>query len=386
MSVDLPLLIIGAGPYGLGLGAFAQRHGLDYLVVGKFMDSWHNNITEGLSFREVPNWHFDPVGGHSIEDYLASQNHDAAIGQPLSSQFLLDYAEWFRNGKSLNVLEQNVTQLNLSEGIFEVTLADGARLRAQNVVVALDQGQFPYLPRRLAKIFNPERIAHTSRFSDVASLKGKRCLIIGNRRSAFEWAALLHDSEVAGVHISINQSGPQIEKSDWSWINEWLDHSHLKIPTFRALSVVQKEEINNRIWLESMGKVEPCVKRRMKDHATWVWPRSRIVRCLVHPDNSLKILLDSGERLTIDFVLFATGYKADISTIASIKKSNFFGDLHIKNGCPKLDDNFQSDVPGLYFTSYAAVREFGDFFGYTMAVRASAKIIGNRLLNSIGQG
>lgn len=34
MSKDTHLLIIGAGPFGLAMAAYAQRHNIDYLVVG----------------------------------------------------------------------------------------------------------------------------------------------------------------------------------------------------------------------------------------------------------------------------------------------------------------------------------------------------------------
>ena len=71
MSVKVPLLIIGAGTYGLGLGVCAQHHRLDYLVVGNVMDCWQHNIPEGQSFLEVTNWHFDPIAGHTIEDYIS---------------------------------------------------------------------------------------------------------------------------------------------------------------------------------------------------------------------------------------------------------------------------------------------------------------------------
>jgi len=385
MSVNVPLLVIGAGPYGLGLGAYAQHHGLDYLVVGKVMDCWQHNIPEGQSFREVTNWHFDPVGGHTIEDYVSTLRPDEINGKSLSSQFLLDYAEWFRKEKEIKIVEKNATRMDFENGSFSTILEDGAEIKSERVVVAWDRGQFPYLPRRLVRLFKRSRYEHSGNIANLAALKGKRCLIIGNRRGAFEWSALLHDIGVKAVHISTNQPRPQVEKSDWSWLNQWIDDADPSPAAFRTMKEGLKEEINHRIWLEGMGKIEPSVKRRMIDNATWIWENSRVIRSWEHPDGSLKILLDCGERLTVDFVLFATGYKADTSSIPFIANGNIANELQTKNGYPTLDETFQSNVPGLFFTSYPAARDFGEYFAYTMAVQVSSKIIGGILLDQLSK-
>ena len=53
--------------------------------------------------------------------------------------------------------------------------------------------------------------------------------------------------------------------------------------------------------------------------------------------------------------------------------------LDSKNGFPVLDDQLQSNVPGLFFTSMCATQDFGPFFAFTAAVRTSAKLIGAAL-------
>jgi hypothetical protein len=44
-----------------------------------------------------------------------------------------------------------------------------------------------------------------------------------------------------------------------------------------------------------------------------------------------------------------------------------------------LDEHLQSSVAGLFMTSMLATRDFGPFFGFTVAVRTSAKLIGQAL-------
>jgi len=58
-----------------------------------------------------------------------------------------------------------------------------------------------------------------------------------------------------------------------------------------------------------------------------------------------------------------------------LRAGNIAAQLATKNGYPVLDEHFQSNVPGLYFTSMPATRDFGAFFAFTVSVRTSAKVI-----------
>jgi len=46
-----PLLIIGAGPFGLSVGAYARDHGMDHVMLGKPMDFWTSNMPAGMYLR-----------------------------------------------------------------------------------------------------------------------------------------------------------------------------------------------------------------------------------------------------------------------------------------------------------------------------------------------
>ena len=70
MSRGTDLLIIGAGPFGLGMAAYAQHLGFDYQVVGKPMEFWKSNMPKDLVLRSECDWHLDPVGVHTVENYL----------------------------------------------------------------------------------------------------------------------------------------------------------------------------------------------------------------------------------------------------------------------------------------------------------------------------
>jgi FAD-dependent urate hydroxylase len=89
MTKDTNLLIIGAGPCGLAMAAYAQRHDIDYLMVGKVMEFWKSNMPKGFILRSACDWHLDPTGVHTIEKYLQTKSLTPEDVEPLSLEFYL---------------------------------------------------------------------------------------------------------------------------------------------------------------------------------------------------------------------------------------------------------------------------------------------------------
>ncbi len=83
--------------------------------------------------------------------------------------------------------------------------------------------------------------------------------------------------------------------------------------------------------------------------------------------------------LEVDHVILATGYKVSVSRIPFLSAGNLLPDLRTEDGFPLLDDDFESTVPGLFFTGIVAVQSFGPLFASIATCRAAAQIIGQRV-------
>ncbi|UFH54485.1 hypothetical protein [Spirosoma sp. KNUC1025] len=79
--------------------------------------------------------------------------------------------------------------------------------------------------------------------------------------------------------------------------------------------------------------------------------------------------------------MLATGYQVNVTRLPFLAP-DIQEKLLLQNGFPLLDLHFQSSVPGLYFSSFPAGHSFGPFFGFTVAVRTAAKLIGHALLTA----
>jgi cation diffusion facilitator CzcD-associated flavoprotein CzcO len=136
MTTTTSLLVIGAGPYALSTAAFARQHGIDTVVVGRPMGFWRDHIPAGMFLRSGPDWHLDAAAVHTLEAYLEERAIDPAEVDPLPIGLFLDYAEWFRQAKGIEVREDLVAELAKPDGRFEAVLDSGERVAADAVVAA----------------------------------------------------------------------------------------------------------------------------------------------------------------------------------------------------------------------------------------------------------
>ena len=377
-----PLLIVGAGPFGLALSAYARRLRLDHVVVGRAMGFWKSNMPEGMYLRSGSDWHLDPFNEDTIERYLAARGLGPAEADPLPLDLYLGYCEWFRQQKGIEVIPGHVRRLDRLDGTrpsFRAVLRDGRAITAENVILALGFGYFKHVPEPYPALFPPGRFAHTCDCVDFAPLEGKRVLIVGGRQSAFEWAALIRERGAQAVHLSYRHPTPSFEPSDWSWVNPLVDSMPADPGWFRRLPAGEREEVGRRMWAEGRLKLEPWLAGRIAGGGVNLFPDSRVTSCRESAGGALEVGLSSGQALTVDEVILATGYKVDLSRVPLLARGNILARLEVRNGFPVLDEHFRSNVPGLFFTSMCATQDFGPFFAFTVSARASAAVIGAAL-------
>ena len=141
MQTDL--LIIGAGPFGLSLAAYAKSLGVDFLVAGRAMEFWKKNMPEGMYLRSASDWSLDPTDRFSIMNYLEALGKTTKDVEPLSLEFYLQYAQWFQDGAGIETISEYVTRLDQKENGFLATFEDGKVVEAKNVAVAIPEHFIP---------------------------------------------------------------------------------------------------------------------------------------------------------------------------------------------------------------------------------------------------
>ncbi len=383
MASETDLLIIGAGPFGLGLAAYCQQFSIDYLMVGKPMGFWKSNMPHGMYLRSGIDWHLDPSGTYTIENFIQSQGYDTDQLKPLSREFYLNYTDWFKEGNQIDTMDFKVHELKVYDNSFTAVSEDGNELKAKNVLVATGFEHYKHLPEEYLEMFPQDRLYHTCDLVNFDKLKRKRCLIIGGRQSAFEWAALLNESGVEQINLCYRHDTPRFTESDWTWVTPLMDRFIEDNSWYHKLTDEEKQALDYRLWVEGRAKLEPWLYPRINNNNVKLYPNSTIKNCTILSDHSLQCTLDQGQQLETDVIILATGYKVDLRKIPFLVNGNILEKLSIQGGFPRLDQNLQSNIPGLYFTSITATRDFGSFFAFTVSVKASANLVGQHLRSTL---
>lgn len=357
-----PLLVIGAGPYGLATAAYARQVGIEPLVVGQPMSFWRESMPAGMYLRSGADWHLDAAGVHTLMGFLEERGVDPADVDPIPVKLFLDYAEWFQEKASVQVRRDMIRELLKPDGRFEATLESGGHITADAVVAAPGVAHFQAIPEWVEQSLPPERWSHTCELVRFEEFGGTRVLIVGGRQSAFEWAALLADEGAEEVHVVHRHDPPTFAPADWSFVDEMMELT-VEVPGwFRRLPVVEREAIARRFWGEGRLKLEPWLTPRLDKPSVHRWPRASVSACRELAGGEIEAELSDGTRLVVDHVILATGYKPDLSKVPYL--AGVIERVQLADGFPVLDEHFQSSLEGLFITGFPATRDFGPFFGF----------------------
>ncbi len=372
------LLIVGAGPYGIAVAAFARKMGLDFLIVGKPMGFWKSSMPEEMLLRSGTDWHLDASNELTLERFVNEGNLPGGFKVPISKKDFLAYANWFIDQNNLNIIDQKVTRLMLTEdGKYRATLQNSdVAIEADNVVVAIGFEYYQNIPAGIISGISSKYYGHSCDVVKFDFLKDKKCLILGGRQAAFEWSALSFEKGCKEVVLVFDHDLPKFEHSDWSWIDPLIKSSLETAGWFSALATEERERIQNEFWKEGRLKLEPWLKERLTGKNLKIYPNDAIDRIEEKQSGpGLNVYTAGGREFAVDYLILATGYKIDLGKIPFLRDGNLGGRIETQKDFPVLNARFESNIPGLYFTSFASMASFGPFCGFIKGAPLSAKII-----------
>ncbi len=205
----------------------------------------------------------------------------------------------------------------------------------------------------------------------------RRVLIVGGRQSAYEWAALIGEQEAERIDIVHRHDVPQFERISWKFVDAHVD-SMLAIPGWwRHLSDSERQRITRQFWEAGRLTLEWWLVPRLATDRIHRWPGTSVID-ITESTGAVVADLSNGEHLSVDRVVFATGYNANLPNVPYL--GELVDTVDLADGFPVLDEAFQTSIAGLYITGFAATRDFGPFLGFTKACPAAATLIVESLL------
>jgi FAD-dependent urate hydroxylase len=371
------LLVIGAGPYSLATTAYAKSLGVDVTVVGKPLDFWKTNMPRGMILRSGPDWHLDARDVATFEAYVNGRGLTRAETNPVSLDTFLDYASWFMGQYNLTPHPAYVTHLVRSNCGYMATLDDGSYLSANKVLLGLGLTFFKDYPSELVEKLPPGSYAHTCDTVDFDFYRNKRILIVGGRQSAFEWAALIREHGAEEIHITHRHATPHFVEPDWSWVQPMARRTLVDHGWWRRLRPEEQERIQRDFWATGRLILEQWLDARVHQLNIHIHQKTVVVSAKEHGDGTYDVLLNDDSQLKVHRIILATGYRPNMRNVAFLDCATILDPLATLDGFPALDPEFQTNLPNLYITGLAATRDFGPFFGFTVACPVAAKVIGD---------
>ncbi len=343
------------------------------------MGFWREHMPARMLLRSGPDWHLDAAGAHTLEAYLEERAIAPQDVDPIPLGVFLDYAEWFRRAKGIAAQEDLAVDLTRTDGRFLATLSSGARIAADAVVAAPGIRHFTNAPAWAGAV-PPERAAHTCDLVRFEELAGARVLIVGGRQSAYEWAALLAEQGAERIDVVHRHDLPAFERVSWRFVDPYVERTVRVAGWWRNLPEAEQAAIRRRFWEVGRLTLEHWLTPRLARRSIHRWPGTEVVEVNgpAGTGGEVRVRLSSGERLPVDQVVFASGYRADLARVPYL--AGVLDQIEVVDGFPVLDEAFATSVPGLYLPGFTASRDFGPFFGFIKGAPAAATLIVRDLL------
>ncbi|MFI5807944.1 FAD-dependent oxidoreductase [Streptomyces sp. NPDC051561] len=375
-SVILPVVVIGAGPYGLSTAAHLRARGIPVRVFGDPMVSWRAHMPAGMLLKSTPvASNIDaPQPGHNLVDFCA----EAGITRYESDWDLIRvedfaaYGQWFADRLVPELEQTRVVSVDRTGPEFSLKLDSGEQFRARAVVVATGLSGLARIPRELAAAVpdGPSAtgpVSHAVQHRDLSVFAGKDVLVVGAGQSALENAVLMAEAGASSVRIVARRRGA-VTFGD---APDRQPRFRPESPFGRAWSLYALSYQATYVRQLPPAARHYLVRRVLGPLGAW-WLRDRFTgRVRVTDGRRIEAagivdgrptLTLSGEgpsaRLSADHIMAATGYRTDISSMP------FLGDglrasLATTLGAPVLDAGYCSSVPGLHFTGLPSAASFG---------------------------
>jgi lysine/ornithine N-monooxygenase len=343
------------------------------------MSFWREHMPEGMFLRSGADWHLDAGGVYTLDAFLDERQITPADVDPIPIGVFLEYVEWFQQVKKIDVRQDLVVDLHKPDARFEATLTSGESIVADAVVCAPGIRHYASLPEWAASIPD-EQAAHTCDLVRFDELAGARVLIVGGRQSAYEWAALIREHGAERIDIVHRHDVPRFAGVSWKFVDEHVENT-IEVPGYwRHLPKAQQDAIAARFWEVGRLTLEPWLTPRLDWEGIHRWPGTEVIDVtLAGGEDQLRVRLSNSERLTVDKVVFASGYRADLTRVPYL--AGLLGRIDTTDGFPVLNTSFGTSIQGLYITGFSATRDFGPFFGFVKGSPAAATVIARDLLS-----
>lgn len=330
------VVVIGGGQAGLSVGYHLRERGLRFVILdagARVGDAWRNRWDSLRLFTPAKLSSLDGMRFPAPGDYFPTKDEMGDYLEAYAARFALPV----RTGARVQRLSRRDGGGPGAGGPYVVTLADGAELHADQVVVAMSNYQEPRVPAFAAELRAGVGQLHSTQYRSPDQLRPGGVLLVGAGNSGAEIAHELARG-AAGRHRPVFVAGRdtgQVPFDIDGAAGRLLERLLLRFVFHRVLTV--RTPMGRKARAKSLAKGTPLI--RLKRHDLTDAGVERVGRVAGVRDG-LPVLAD-GRVLDVANVVWCTGFHPGFSWI----------DLPVvgPDGEPAHDAGVVPAAPGLYF-------------------------------------
>ncbi len=394
MSTVMDVAVVGAGPYGLSIGAHLQARGISSRVFGPPMEVWRRRMPKGMLLKSdgFASNLSDPASRFTLKNFCQERGtayDDTRV--PVAIDTFIEYALAFQKELVPQLETKQVARLDRTGATYAIQLEDGETVTARRVVLAVGISHFSYIPECLQGL-PPELVSHSSAHNDPAAFRGRKVTVLGGGASAIDLAALMHEN---GADVSIIARAPGIRfhhmpgnapRTVWQRLRNpssglgpgWKSRFYTDAPlVFRQFP----EEQRLRIVRQHLGPAPGWpMKKRVMGKIPMLLDRSIAAAQATNDGLRLSLSLGNGhlEEHETEHLIAATGYRPDIRRLSFLAEP-IRTQLKTAANAPVLSRDFQSSINGLYFVGIASANNFGPMMRFAYGSDYTARRLASHL-------
>lgn len=205
----VPVVIVGAGPYGLSLAANLRAKGVPFRIFGQPMQMWATQMPSAMRLKSDGFASNLSTGGlpYTLAEFCRETGRPCDQTQwPVTVADFVAYGQEFARRFVPNLETEDVRAIRSGESAFRVTTASGEQILAHRVVVASGVSSFQNVPAEFRHLPS-SRVTHPEQHSDFSAFQGREVTVLGRGASSLNAAALLHE---AGARVTLITRGRKI--------------------------------------------------------------------------------------------------------------------------------------------------------------------------------